>query len=189
MLPTPRSRPRHTRRTHARLTRWPGVLALLIASTAVLPAQAAHALDSTTCTGSASVVYSPGLTFTPRTVTFTETDTYSTCLSTDPTLTSGSSVNTVSLAGASCLGAGPGTATYTINWNNSQSSTLALSYTDVIAGGVETLIGTGTVTSGQFTGGTALVTIVLTAPNPLQCLTTTGATGQSGVITAEIINI
>lgn len=179
-----RPRPRPT----IRLARWLGVLALLTASTALLPVPAAYAATSTTCTGSASVVYSPGLTLTPRTVTFTETDTYSTCVSTDPTLTSGASSTTLSTVG-SCLGAGPGTASITINWNNSQSSTIGLSYTDVIAGGVETLIGTGTVTSGQFTGGTALITIILTAPNPLQCLTSTGATSQSGSITAEIITL
>jgi len=178
-------RPRPTARLTGRL----GVLVLLTAGLNLLPAPAAHAATSTTCTGSAGVTYNPGLTFTPRTVSFTETDTLSTCLSTDTTLTSGGSTNTLSLAGASCLGAGPGSGAYTINWNNGQSSTLALTYTDVIAAGVETVIGTGTVTSGEFTGGTALVTIVVTAPDPLQCLTSAGVTSQTGTIAVQITTL
>ncbi|WP_439676764.1 hypothetical protein [Embleya sp. MST-111070] len=186
MSPSPTHRPA---RRSLRTTRRLAVPALTAAIIALVPIPTAHAADSTTCTGSSTVTYSPGLTFTPRTVTYNEAETLTSCLSTDATLTAGASTNTTTLPGASCLGAGPGSGTYTITWNNGHTSVLTLTYTDVIAAGVETVIGTGTVTAGQFTGGTALVTTVLTAPDPLQCLTTTGVTSQTGIVTAQITTL
>ncbi|MFC4117336.1 hypothetical protein [Nonomuraea zeae] len=147
----------------------------------------AHAAASTTCTGTSAVTYSPPLTNTPQTVSYSESDTYSSCTSTDPTLTAGTSSTNITLPGASCVGGGvfPPSA-YTISWNNGQSSTMSMTFTDVIVAGIETVTGVGTVTSGQFTGGTATIVWVYTVPNPLLCLST-GITGQNGTVAAQIL--
>lgn len=148
----------------------------------------AHAVSSTTCLGDSSISYSPGLTLTPRTVQYTETDTFSSCVSTDPSLLSGSSTSSVTFTSASCL-APPGVFTdpaYTITWNNGQHSVIELTFTDVIVGGTEQITGTGPVTSGEFQGGNATIVWLYPVLNPLQCLTSQGVTSQSGPLTAQI---
>ncbi|WP_434041801.1 MULTISPECIES: hypothetical protein [Sorangium] len=151
-------------------------------------APSAHAASSTTCVGSSAVSYSPGLTNTQRTVTFSETDTYSSCMSTDTSLTAGVSSVTVTLPGASCNGGGVfPPSSYTVFWNNGQSSTMTLTVTDVIVGGVEQATGVGTVTSGEFTGGLVTIVWLFPVPNPLQCMTSQGITSQSGTMALQII--
>jgi hypothetical protein len=44
----------------------------------------------------------------------------------------------------------------------------------------------GTVTSGQFTGGTVTIVWVYPVLNPLLCLTSQGVTSQSGTVAAQI---
>jgi hypothetical protein len=161
---------------------------VVTAATALGGAGVAHAAGSTTCLGTSSISYSPGLTFTPRTVQYTETDTFSSCVSTDPSLVSGTSTSNATFPSASCL-APPGVFTdpaYTITWNNGQHSVVELTYTDVIAGGTEQVTGTGTVTSGEFHGGNATIVWLYPVLNPLQCLTSQGVTSQSGPFTAPI---
>jgi methionine-rich copper-binding protein CopC len=175
----------------SRLTRATALIATVITSGAVtlLAAPAAHAaVSSTTCAGSSVITYQPGLTNTAQTVTYTETDTFSPCLSTVPTLTSGTSSVTISLPGASCL-ALPSLTTntpYEIDWNNGASSDINLSFTDAVAEGIEQVTGAGTVTSGQFAGATVVIVWVYVVPDPLQCATPRGVTTQVGTITAEI---
>lgn len=162
-------------------------LALALA-TSTLAAPAASALSSTTCQGSSTITYTPGLTNTARTVDYDETDTFATCLSTDISLTSGSSINDVTLPGASCLAA-PSLTTgipYTVTWNNGHSSTVNLSFTDVIVEGVEQVTGTGTVASGEFTGANATFVWNYVVPDPLQCATPGGVTTQVGTLTAQL---
>jgi hypothetical protein len=177
---------------HHRLRRAP-LLAIAVAASvlaaAIAAAPAAHAgISSTTCTGSSAITYQPGLTNTPRTVSYTETDTFAHCISTDPALASGLFTVTVSLPGASCL-AIPSLTTntpYDIAWNNGQASNINLSYTDVVAEGIEQVTGVGTVTSGEFTGAAVTIIWLYTVPDPLLCLTPGGVTGQTGLMTAEI---
>jgi hypothetical protein len=113
---------------------------------------------------------------------------YSSCTSTDTSLTAGSSSGIFTLAGASCNAGGvfPPSA-YTISWNNGQSSTIALAFTDVIILGTEQVTGVGTVTSGEFTGGAVTIVWLYPVLNPLQCLTSQGVTSQSGTVVAQII--
>ncbi len=174
----------------SRLAGMPLAAALLLAGAVVVGSggPAAYAAAGTiTCTGSSPITYSPGLTFTARTITYEETDSYTNCVSSDPTLTSG--LATASATGQfSCLGlpieeTDPG---YTVIWNNGQSSTFTLTYTDTIAGGVEDVTGVGTVTSGELAGATAAFQWVYTVPDPLLCLTT-GVTSQSGTVAATIL--
>jgi hypothetical protein len=151
----------------------------------------AHAASSTTCVGNSSISYSPGLTFTPQPVQYAETDTFSSCVSTDPSLSSGTSFAGVTLSSASCLGL-PGVfedPSYTIDWNNGQHSVVALTFTDVIVAGTEQVTGTGTVTSGLFQGGNATIVWLYPVLNPLQCLSSPGVTSQSGPVTAQITTL
>jgi hypothetical protein len=148
----------------------------------------AHAVGSTTCVGSSSITYSPGLTFTPRTVQYTESETFSSCVSTDPTLVSGTSATSQTFPGASCL-APPGVVTdpaYTINWNDGRHSVIELTFTDVVVGGTEQVTGTGPVISGDFQGGNATIVWVYPTLNPLQCLTSQGVTDLSGPVAAQL---
>jgi len=167
------------------------VTAPLLACAAVaIPAGpvAQAAVAAVTCTGTSPITYTPGLTFTARTITYTETDSFSSCTSSDPALTSGISTSTATGA-FSCLSPltlaeDPG---YTIAWNNGQDSTFDLTYTDTIVGGVENVTGIGTVTSGEFLGATGTFVWVYTVPDPLLCLTT-GVTSQSGTLVATILS-
>lgn len=102
----------------------------------------------------------PALTSTPRTVTFTETGTYSNCVSANPLLTSGSFNATVAVPGDSCL-APPNIALNnpgTLNWNNGGSSTGERTGIEVIVEGDGEVIGTGCITSGQFAVDTLTMT-------------------------------
>lgn len=163
---------------------------LVLTATAALLATpaAAHAASSTTCLGSSVITYSPGLTNTAQTVTYTETDTFTPCVSSNPALANGSFTDSFTLPDASCLATPsltPNTP-YTITWNNGAPSTINLSFTDAIAEGIEQVTGTGTITSGQFQGANATLVWIYTVPDPLQCLASPGVTTQTGTLTAQI---
>ncbi len=177
---------RYRRGVHRFATLAAGVL--VAAANVFIVAGIAHAASSTTCLGNSSISYSPGLTFTPQTVQYTETDTFSSCVSTDPSLTSGTATANATFPSASCL-APPGIfedPAYTITWNNGQHSVVELTFTDVIIGGTEQVTGTGPVISGEFQGGNATIVWLYPVLNPLQCLTSQGVTSQSGPVTAQI---
>jgi hypothetical protein len=179
----PRARWRH------RLVALAASLALGTSGLVALAAPAAHAAATTiTCTGSSPITYSPGLTFTPTTSTYQETDNYSSCLSSDPAVTTGSAYSSYTDS-FSCL-ALPSVVTdpgYRVHWNDGQVSTFSLTYTDTIAAGVENVTGIGTVISGYLTGATATFVWVYTLPNALACLSPGGATSQNGTVVATIL--
>lgn len=164
---------------------WRNTLAVTVMLGTVIVADATAAqaaTSSVTCTGTSTVTYHPGLTHTPKTVHYDETDHYSSCISTDTTLTSGTASLSVDFPNATCNGL-VGTfeyPVYPIVWNDGQTSTLSLTFTDVITLGVEQSTGVGTVTAGRYQGATAVVTLILTAADPLQCLTAQGVTSQTG---------
>lgn len=170
-----------------------GVIAAMALTTGagvLLPASAAHAADNITCTGTSHLAYSPGLTFTPQTVTLTETDTYSSCASSDPSLTSGSIAGSFTVVGLSCANVASGADGYRINWNNGQHSSMAFNEAEsTIVAGVQQYIGTGTVASGEFAGDTAVVTWVYTVASPLDCLAPGGLTSQNGTVIVEITGV
>jgi hypothetical protein len=181
---------RHHRRSH-RIAALVAAGVTATAATAFGAAGVAHAAGSTTCAGNSSISYSPGLTFTPRPVQYAETDTFDSCVSTDPSLTGGTSFAGVSLSSASCLGV-PGVfedPSYTIDWNDGRHSVVALTFTDVIVAGTEQVTGTGTVTSGLFQGGNATIVWLYPVLNPLQCASSQGVTSQSGPVVAQITTL
>jgi hypothetical protein len=168
------------------------LLTLAAVTTAVALGPAADAAASSpTCTGTSVIDYTPGLTNTPQTISYTETDTFSSCTSTDPTLTSGLAIASTSGSGAQCLTATPleVNTPYDITWNNEQTSHINLDFTDVIVEGVIQVTGTGTVTSGEFTGATIVIAWVYTPSlsDLLACATSGGLTSVTGPFTTEII--
>lgn len=164
---------------------------LLLAAAVVGPAaQPAYAASATiTCTGSSAITYNPGLLFTVRSVHYTETDSFSTCVSTESGLTAGGATAEATLDG-SCLalplelGHDPA---YTVRWNTKQTSTLDLMFSDAIVGGTETVTAVGTVTAGVLAGATATIVWVYPVLNPLQCLANPGITQQNGTLVATLI--
>lgn len=162
--------------------------ALAAASLAAAPA--AHAaIGSATCTGTSAISYTPGLTNTPQTITYIETDTFH-CVSTDPALSSGTFQVTVTLPGASCTSAGIFTNTpYTISWNNGAATTISLSFTDAVVNGTEQVTGTGPVTGGEFAHGNATIIWAYPVLDLTACSTPQGLTGQSGPLTAQITQL
>lgn len=169
------------------------VLASLAALAVISVSSSVHAASSTTCTGSSTLGYSPGLTFTSQTISVSETDTFSSCTSTDSSLTSGSFFS--DLHGSRCVvrrceGRRPAPDVYEISWNNSQSSTIdATAAAVAIVGGNQVFTIVGTVSSGEFTGDDVTVTWVYPLVNLLQCLTSPGVTSQSGTVAVEIIGL
>ncbi|WP_283136101.1 hypothetical protein [Rhizohabitans arisaemae] len=178
------------------MTRLAAVLpALILAAAALALPTPARAASSTTCTGTSHVTFSPGLTLTPQNVTVTETDTVPSCTSTDPTITGivtggpfsypvpGASCNHVELNPA-------GGGQLVLHWNNGQTSTLTgLLSTLTATGGIVQNTAAGTVTAGQFTGATAVITWAYLLVNPLQCLTPGGLTAQDGTIVLQITGL
>ncbi len=165
------------------------VVASLLLSAAGL-APAAHAAVSVTCIGTSTITFNPGLTLLTKPVALQLNDTYN-CTSTDPAITSGSSVRG-NLLPLSCLNLASlfnSANIYSITWNNGQTSTADGTFTVNSVGGTIIVAAQGTITSGLFTGATAVLTYAWPAPNPLACLTTQGVTQLTGVSTLQITSL
>ena len=174
------------RRQHPRLvTAAVFVAALVLAlfgAQAFFPAQASAATVDLACTGPANGNYSPGFTFTPQTVSFTGSFTY-TCVG-DPNITSGS----VQLSGqgtSSCGVAFPASSsTSVITWNTGETSTIdATSLVRVNGLGVVTVALTGEVTAGKFLGDD-YTSLAAGVPTSGSCLSSGGVTQTSGALAA-----
>ncbi|GCD93209.1 hypothetical protein [Embleya hyalina] len=136
---------------------------LVVTGLVAVTAPTAHAVASTTCTGTSQLGYSPGLTLTPQTVTVSASDSVPTCTSTDPTITGViMSPYSYPVANAACnsVQVDPGNV-LVIHWNNAQTSTVTgLTYTTAVVAGVSVSTGTGTVAA-------AVVTWLYPLVNPL----------------------
>jgi hypothetical protein len=151
------------------------------AATAALSAAPAHALDQLTCSvGSRALSYSPGLLNTPRTTTARSTDVVSGCVSlTDPTVTSGRSVQSFSASiGCTRLLSSP-TSTQTYSWSNGRASTITFNSTVATVGGQTVLTSSGTVDSGAFAGA-AVERVVTLVADLTACLQEPGLTSAGG---------
>jgi hypothetical protein len=151
----------------------------------------AGAVELLRCTGSDTVHYSPGLTLRRTLQTVSYENDYSSCLSSDPTLTSGELDETVQYE-ASCLeplgGVGsPLSLTNTIVWDNGNSTTYQGSYTLTYVGGSVIATVLARVVSGQFLGGTVVHALALTQLSGLTgCLTPPGVTTAGGPLALSI---
>jgi hypothetical protein len=135
-----------------------------------------------TCVGTEPTTFTPGLLLTTQTGTIHSETHLDNCVSiSDPTLTSGSAVIDVTVP-LSCLNNVSvfGPRTETITWNNGHSSTLVFTQEVSVVVGVQfTLTSTGTVTSGEFAGKTAVAQRVGPTPTLLNCLAPPGVTSRT----------
>jgi hypothetical protein len=187
--------------TTTRTTRRPGPARrrlLTIASTAaagVLCAGLATALpaaadtSAVVCTGTESITYSPGLTFTPASVEYTGADTYTSCISTPPADITSASFSFGGTATFSCTSftLPSYTATQVVNWSDGQTSTWTYS-TEVTTSpdGDDIFVADGTIVAGEFEGAQASLTVDDLPLNLLACLTPEGATEAGGPAVFEV---
>ena len=156
-----------------RLFRAAMVLLLAGVGAVVVPASPARAgiLDVSCAPPSSNLnSYHPPLTNTPRPITVSTTALYGPCISlSQPALTSGSRITSLTTV-TSCLDLlRPGSITYTITWNTGQHSTIISNFTSIVAGAVLTLASTGVVTSGLFAGDNVLTNFTGPATDILVC--------------------
>ncbi|MFR9772097.1 hypothetical protein [Nocardia sp. SC052] len=122
------------------------------AATALWPASPARAAAThIACAGTSTVSYSPGITDTPRPVRISTDAVFGSCVSSDPTITGG----TTHAGGPATIGCGPaaGTGSSRVDWNNGQHSTFEFRTVYVNRPAGQTLIViSGTVTDGEFLG-------------------------------------
>ncbi|GAA2102885.1 hypothetical protein GCM10009759_37790 [Kitasatospora saccharophila] len=181
-----------------RATTLTGLLALLLGGaglSAGAPAQAAPALLATVnCTGWTYTTYSPGLTHTVRPTTVTVdgnlnvTGPHSptgSCLAVGSTASAGER-DVTALLELSCDQLLTETGTETVRWNNGTSSSFPFTATVVRGLATTVITETGTVTSGEFLGGTAVETF--TAPN-LDLLACDRPGGASALNFATVLTI
>lgn len=173
---------RSARRLAAGLT---AATALTLSSGLAAPAAHADIVDAA-CTGTNQDAYQPGITLLPRQVNATWQDTYSSCTSSDPTLTAGSdsdqATQALSCADPAQLFPGP----FTVSWDNGMSSTLQITSVQTQLGTNTVTIAAGTVVAGEFPGDSGVLEWVDGQLNLLQCLTPQGITSQSGLSSLQI---
>lgn len=152
-------------------------------------APGAHAATLFTCGGSGVATYSPGITNTPRTVSYSNHWVLGPCLNVlNPLeLRSGQSTVSATIPGASCLDLAHGlSGTRTISWGTGTSSTYSYNKNSSEVAGVGTVVvEQGTITSGDFAGDSILVEQVLAAGQFLNCATT-GVTSADGPVEVTI---
>lgn len=141
-----------------------------------------------TCRGTNRARFSPGLTFTTRTVHIEAKGEYTDCTSSDPAVTSGAYI-----AGGrgemSCI-AGGHAGEFTIKWNTNESSTIE--FTNSIAlrpGGEVVVVATGTVIRGKFLGDRFDGTFTLFQLEPTDCLSPPGVSSATGPTTLQLTSL
>ncbi|GGO12064.1 hypothetical protein GCM10010116_24230 [Microbispora rosea subsp. aerata] len=172
------------RRSRASALALATVAALGVVATAVSPVQA-QPLVLVQCQGTETVAYNPGVIFQPREFEITTAGRFTSCLG-GGEVTSGSYDERFTIvAGCNDL-LDNFESTRTITWNTAQASVIeGTGSSTAVAGQVITTF-TGTITSGPFTGRSAVQTITLPQLGLLKCLTT-GLTGTTGITTLTII--
>ncbi|XVS60721.1 hypothetical protein ACQPYE_20640 [Actinosynnema sp. CA-299493] len=166
---------------------------ITVASTAfIAPGNAgADGLDLT-CTPPSSAVlrYAPAATNSPQDLTVTASRQYGPCASTThPDITSGTSKATGTYPGATCLTLFSANAiTIHVTWNNGQTSALSGNTASSMAGATLTVVTTGTVTAGVFTGATFVHTVVYPSTDVLLCNLGLGTVpGLYGQVVLEVL--
>ncbi len=141
----------------------------------------AHAVaaGTTTCAGSQTVAYSPGLTLRAREVTLHGTSTLGRCTSSaDPGITGGRS--TFTAAGRVSCTSGGYSGTRRISWNNGRTSTLSFRTTVSVSGGASIATIKGKVTAGEFSGQKWSAAFTMFADRPAACASAEGLPTASG---------
>ena len=157
----------------------------------LVSAKPAHAASpSITCTaGTATTTYDPGITNTPRSISFTADETLGPCVDpNDPTLTGGEGSAEGTLV-TSCTSVSSIGYQETVDWNNSSHQHTTATYTTAkvikLANGSTAVTSTGTVTDGLGLGDSATRTIVIANADLTACSTPEGITSNSGPDTVQ----
>jgi hypothetical protein len=149
---------------------------LLIGETLFFSPSVTHAgVVDLSCTGSSSLLYSPALTFSPKSITATDQGTLNSCLaSTNPAISSGSYTSSGS-GRLACVFSSHLRRSATYHWKNGSSSTVSyLSSITTNRAGISVITDTGTVTAGPFIGDSAVQTNTFTPAGLPACPTSTG---------------
>jgi hypothetical protein len=150
--------------------------------------EAATSSATVLCHGQENITYNPGLTYTPATVQYSGTDTFTSCTSTPPTGITSASITFGGTATLSCTAFVPSdTVTEIVNWSNGQTSTWTFT-TQVITSpdGELIIVASGPIVAGEFEGAQARQTISDLTPNPIACATPGGVTSESGPTVFEV---
>jgi hypothetical protein len=178
-------------------SRRPRLRALVLAATATAAfavfgaaAPGAQAVTLFTCGGSSVTSFSPNLTNTAQTVTFSSRWVLGPCLNVLHPLELRSGSTTAvphAVPGASCTTLDQGSSgTKTINWSTGGSSTFSYNQTaSSVAGVGRVIVQQGTITSGDFNGDAILTEEVLASGEFLNC-GTTGVSGSDGAVEVTI---
>jgi hypothetical protein len=134
---------------------------------------------TTTCDGSQTVAYSPGLSLEPRRVTVHGTSTLSDCVSSaDPAITAGRS--TFTATGRLSCTSGTYAGTRKIIWNNGRTSTLSFTSAVSVSAGQSVVAIKGSVTDGEFDGRKWSARFTMFTTRPAACATPAGLPTASG---------
>jgi hypothetical protein len=151
-------------------------------------APASAAIGDMGCTANpaaiATVTYSPGVTLTPQTITYTINGSLSPCVSLSTGITSGTFTST-GTASLSCIAPGSNfNGDIYFTWSNGKKSTVLInSVVDVRLGVAIVLTMTGPVTHGLFKNDTAIIVVTLATStfDPLLCIGG-GVTSATGIV-------
>jgi hypothetical protein len=161
----------------------------LVAAALVPEAARAHTAGrvagTTTCGGSQTVAYSPGLSLTPREVTIHGTTTLNRCASSaDPSITGGRS--TFKATGRLSCVSGGYSGTRKVVWNNGRTSTMSFTAAVSANAGESVVAIKGKVTDGEFSGQRWSATFTLFTTKPGSCATTEGLPTAAGKVLLNI---
>jgi muramoyltetrapeptide carboxypeptidase LdcA involved in peptidoglycan recycling len=161
----------------------------LLAAAFVPEAAGAHTTalqaGTTTCGGSQTVAYSPGLTLKTRQVTLHGTSTLSRCASTsDPTITAARS--TFKATGKLSCTSGTYSGTRKITWNNGRTSTLSFNSVVSVNVGQSVVAIKGAVTDGEFSGQKWSAAFTMFTTKPGSCMATEGLPTASGKLLLNV---
>jgi hypothetical protein len=173
--PSPSGRLRPLR-TGAAIT---GLVAAALAPAATARAHTVAA-GTTTCAGSQTVAFSPGLSGQRhRGVVLHGTTTLGRCASSaDPTITGGRS--TFKATGRLSCTSGDYSGTRKITWNNGRTSTMSFKSVISTSGGESVVATKGEVTDGEFSGHKWSATFTMLTARPPACATPAGLPTASG---------
>ena len=164
-----------------------GALLALLGGLAVTAAPAAHAASTVQCSGTTSSTFTPGITLIPQTVNIHADISFGPCASTNPAITTATSVAN-GTGTISCL-SGNATGTQQIFWNDGSQS--VVTWTGLVGArpaGQSVLVINGIVTGGNaFLGGTMTETLAVITNQSAQCLTPQGVQSGGGPVVLNII--
>jgi hypothetical protein len=162
-----------TARFRTRLVMGLLMAAVLAVSSMTLLTPAAHALSLTTCSGTETGTYQPGLTLTPQHVQTNVNGVLGTCSSAEG-ITSGTYEESFPTTLSCDTALAPRTGARVLHWNSGQSSTFHFNRKINNVDGQTTVTFLGTIVSGEFAGAEAVEQVTFVTPNPLECLASPG---------------